>query len=63
MKTIFESINVSEERVNGMYVYTWINCPSYITEVCTNRMQSKSKLTLTDLIRWKNDLIAVVISI
>jgi len=54
MKTFqFETLNTTETRENKMYSYVWNTCP--FTNV-SNRLKSKSRLGITEIIGWQKSL-------
>ena len=49
------SANITSGR-KRLYVYEWLNCPQSIKDITTNTIQSKSELSLSEIMKWIGDL-------
>jgi hypothetical protein len=49
---------VSFEKIGRTYhyVYEWINCPESIKEITSNRIRSKSPLSIGEVVHWIDQL-------
>lgn len=53
---IFETLGITEVKNGKLFNYTWNECPQNILSVTTNKLNSKKRLGLSDLIEWQNYL-------
>jgi hypothetical protein len=52
----FQTLNITESKDGKMFVYTWTSAPTRVLEITTNRLRSKSRLGISELVQWQQTL-------